>query len=53
MNLTFQDLQKKPDFDATSPVNRNRQHRLYDYYGRPVSPPPPFTTENRPDAPQH
>jgi hypothetical protein len=53
MNLTFQDLQKKPDFDATSPVNRNSQHRLYDYYGRPVSPPPPFTTENRPDAPQH
>jgi len=30
MNLTFQDLQKKPDFDATSPVNRNSQHRLYD-----------------------
>jgi len=53
MNLSFQDLQKQPDFNATSPVNQDNEHRLYDYYGRPVSSPPPFTTENRPDSPQH
>jgi hypothetical protein len=53
MNLSFQDLQKLPDFNATSPVNQDNQHRLYDYYGRPVITPPPFTPENRSDAPQH
>lgn len=53
MNLTFQDLQKLPNFDATSPVNRDGQHRLYDYCGRPVIPHPPFTPENRPDVPRH
>ena len=52
MNLTFQDLQKEPTFDATSPVNQDNEHRLYDYHGRPVSPHAPFTAENRPDAPQ-
>jgi hypothetical protein len=45
MNVTVQDLQREPDFDATSPVNEDRQHKLYDYYGRPVSP--------SPEAPRH
>jgi hypothetical protein len=53
VNLTLQDLQKQPEFNATSPVNQDNEHRLYDYCGRPVSPPPPFTTENRPDTPRH
>ncbi len=52
MNLTVQDLQQKPDFDATSPVNQDSQHRLYDYLGRPVSPPPPLGSENRPEGQQ-
>ena len=53
MNLTFQDLQKQPDFDATSPVNHDSEHRLYDYYGRPACAHPQFVPENRPGAPQH
>lgn len=54
LNLTFEDLQKKPDFDATCPVNQDIEHRLYDYYGRPVITHPGFLTrESRPDTPQH
>lgn len=53
MNLTVRDLQQKPDFDAASAVNQDSQRRLYDYLGRPVSPRPASTPENRPDAPRH
>jgi hypothetical protein len=53
MNLTIQELQQKPDFDPASPVNQDSEHRLYDYYGRPVGPPPPFTPQDRSDTPLH
>ena len=53
MNLTSQDLQQKPKFDATRPINQDNEHRLFDYYGRPVSPPPLIKAERTPDAPQH
>ena len=29
-------IEKSPDFDASKPVNREYEVRLYDYYGRPV-----------------
>ncbi len=41
VNLSLQDLTNSPDFDPAAPVNRDREHRLYDYYGRPVYPVPP------------
>ncbi len=50
MNLTAEELEIRPDFDATSAVNRDAENRLYDFYGRPVCPPPPFAPENRSEA---
>jgi len=50
MNLTAEELEIRPDFDATSAVNRDAENRLYDFYGRPVCPPPPFAPENRPQT---
>ena len=52
MNLTWQDLEKKPEFNETFPVNEDNEHRLYDYYGRPVGP-HSIPRQSRPDAPQH
>lgn len=49
MNLTLEELEIRPDFDATSGVNRDAKNRLYDFYGRPVCPPPSFAAENRPE----
>ena len=53
MNLTLEELEIRPDFDATSAVNRGEENRLYDFYGRPVCPAPPFASERRPEASQH
>ena len=44
---------EKPDFDPTNPVNRDNEHRLYDYYGRPIYSPGGFETERRPEIQQH
>ena len=52
VNLSLQELTKSPEFDPATPVNRDREHRLYDYYGRPVHQPPPVASENRPEAQQ-
>jgi hypothetical protein len=52
-NLSPQELTKSPQFDPSKAVNRDREHRLYDYYGRPVNAAPPFASEDRPEAPQH
>jgi hypothetical protein len=51
VNLSLQELEKHPDFDPAKPVNHDRENRLYDYYGRLVSSPPPPASENRPEAP--
>jgi hypothetical protein len=52
MNLTLEELEIRPDFDATSAVNRGKENRLYDFYGRPVYPSQPFASENKPAASQ-
>lgn len=39
VNLSRQELEKSPAFDAHSPVNED-EHGLYDYHGRPVHSPP-------------
>jgi hypothetical protein len=52
VNLSLQELAKNPEFDPATPVNRDREHRLYDYYGRPVYPTPPLGSEGRPEAHQ-
>ena len=41
VNLSRSELEKHPDFNPQQPVNRDRQHNLFDYYGRPVYQPPP------------
>lgn len=35
-NLSLQELESNTDFDPSTPVNRDPENRLYDYYGRPV-----------------
>jgi hypothetical protein len=50
-NLSIRDLEHSPEFDPAHPVNRDREHRLYDYYGRLVSPALPLGPEQRPEAP--
>ena len=50
MNLTAEELEIRPAFDATRAVNRDHENRLYDFYGRPVCPPPPFALDKRPEA---
>ena len=51
VNLTLRELEMRPDFDAAASVNQGGDHRLYDYYGRPICQPPPFAGETRPEAP--
>jgi hypothetical protein len=36
VGLTREAIKKSPPFDATQPVNREYESKLYDYYGRPV-----------------
>jgi len=50
VNMSLEELEKHSDFDPTTPVNHDQEHRLYDYYGRPVYPPPAFASENRPET---
>ena len=52
VNLSLQELTANPEFDPAKPVNRDREHRLYDYCGRPVDQPLPVASENRPEARQ-
>ena len=52
VNLSLPEMANRPDFDPAAPVNHDAAHRLFDYYGRPVYPPPPFLAEDRPEAPQ-
>jgi hypothetical protein len=52
VNLSLHELAKNPEFDPATPVNRDREHRLYDYYGRPVYPTPPLGSEERPETHQ-
>ena len=40
VNLSLKELMKNPEFDPAKPVNQDRQHQLYDYYGRPCAPDP-------------
>jgi hypothetical protein len=41
VNLSLGELSNCRDFDPAAPVNRDAANRLYDYYGRPIEPPPP------------
>jgi hypothetical protein len=34
VNLSLKELMKNPEFDPAKPVNQDREHRQYDYYGR-------------------
>ncbi len=36
VNVTREQVKKAPDFDPSKPVNRDYEHVLYDYYGRPA-----------------
>ncbi|MBZ5634585.1 MAG: hypothetical protein LAO55_15790 [Acidobacteriia bacterium] len=53
VNSSLQEIANWPDFDPTTPVNHDQEHRFFDYYGRPVLPHPPFASANRPGAQQH
>jgi hypothetical protein len=35
LDLTREQIKNAPEYDATAPVNREYEERLYDYYGRP------------------
>ncbi|HEY4359894.1 MAG TPA: hypothetical protein VGN17_02945 [Bryobacteraceae bacterium] len=49
VNLSLREMAKKPNFDPAAPVNHDSEHRVYDYYGRPVySIPPPAGSESAP-----
>jgi hypothetical protein len=50
VNLTLDEIMKQPAFDPAQPVNHGVEHRLFDYYGRPVHTPVPSGIENRPEA---
>lgn len=39
VNLTLDDLAQYPEFDPAQPVNQDRAHRRFDYYGRLVTSP--------------
>jgi len=52
VNLCRQDLAQRPDFDPATPVNRDPEHRIFDYYGRPVYQPPAMEPSNRPEQQQ-
>ena len=49
VNLSLQELTKSPEFDPSKAVNRDREHRLFDYYGRPVDQPQPVAPEDKPE----
>ena len=36
LDLTRQQVKDSPEFDATAPINRAYETRLYDFYGRPA-----------------
>jgi hypothetical protein len=36
VDMPSQQIKDSPEFDPTTPVNRDYENRLYDYYGRPV-----------------
>lgn len=36
IDLERKDLEKGPEFDAKTPVNRRYEEKVYDFYGRPV-----------------
>lgn len=52
VNLSRQELAKSPDFDPAAPVNQDHEHRIFDYYGRPVLHAPPVAPANRPEQQQ-
>lgn len=53
VNLSLWELEKHHDYDPATPVNRDNEHRLYDYYGRPIYSPGAFEAERRPEIQQH
>ncbi len=36
LDISHADVEKSPEWNPGAPVNRELEHRLYDYYGRPV-----------------
>jgi hypothetical protein len=36
VELSRDRIKDSPEFDAAEPVNRDYEHKLYDYYGRPT-----------------
>lgn len=54
VNLSIEELSNHPDFDPAAPVNHDdeQEHLLYDYYGRPINP-PPLASQDPPEARQH
>jgi hypothetical protein len=46
-------LEENHEFNPLRRVNRDDEHRLFDYYGRPISPLPAFASEERSKAKQH
>jgi len=36
VDLTTEDISNSPEYDPATPINREYEARLYDYYGRPV-----------------
>lgn len=53
VNLSLREIAALPDFDPTTPVNHDQEHRFFDYYGRPILQPPPFASERRPGPRPH
>ena len=45
VNLSPEEIAESPNYDPGAPVNHARGQSLYDYYGRPVSPPPSVPNE--------
>ena len=35
VNVTRQAVKDSPDYDSSTPVNREYESQMYDYYGRP------------------
>jgi sporulation protein YlmC with PRC-barrel domain len=53
VNLSRPELERHPDFNPARPVNRDRESRLFDYYGRPIFQVPPVVAEQHgPEAGQ-
>lgn len=53
VNLSLHEIKKSLQFDPWAPVNYDDVGRLYDYYGRPVCPPPPVESAGGPEIQQH